>query len=141
MREPLSSGGPLMVRINVTPIIDVALVLVIILLLTAPMLSMTDIDVKLPAAHTRGAEDHDRISVTLSTRGELALDDQRLPLSQLASALSLRLQKVSEDAPLVVVRADAGSTHGMVRDVMEQIKRSGAKRVAVATTQKGGLGR
>ena len=44
-------------RVNVTPIIDVALVLVIILLVTAPMMSVADLPVDLPSARTREAED------------------------------------------------------------------------------------
>ena len=57
MRKPAIPETPCMVKINVTPIIDVALVLVIILLVTAPILSVADLDIQLPTAHTRGAED------------------------------------------------------------------------------------
>ena len=56
--------------------IDVALVLVIILLVTAPILSVADLDIQLPTAHTRGAEDERRISVSLGPNGELAVDDE-----------------------------------------------------------------
>ena len=74
MKKPLVEGAPCIVKINVTPIIDVALVLVIILLVTAPILSVADLDIQLPTAHTRGAEDDVRISVTLGSQGELAID-------------------------------------------------------------------
>ena len=48
-------------KVNVTPIIDVALVLVIILMITAPMIAVSNVDVKLPEALTRNLEGHDRI--------------------------------------------------------------------------------
>ena len=54
-------------KVNVTPIIDVALVLVIILLVTAPMLSVADLPVDLPQARTREAEDERNVSITLSS--------------------------------------------------------------------------
>ena len=80
MRKPLIAHTPCMVKINVTPIIDVALVLVIILLVTAPILSVADLDIQLPTAHTRGAEDEQRISVSLGPHGELAIDEQMVRL-------------------------------------------------------------
>ncbi|HZE19266.1 MAG TPA: biopolymer transporter ExbD, partial [Candidatus Angelobacter sp.] len=62
-------------KVNVTPIIDVALVLVIILLVTAPLLSVADLPVDLPQARTREAEDERNVSITLSSTGRLAVDD------------------------------------------------------------------
>ena len=56
MRRRVVPDAQPITRVNVTPIIDVALVLVIILLVTAPMLSVADLPVNLPAAHTREAE-------------------------------------------------------------------------------------
>ena len=53
MKEPLVQPSSSMYRINVTPIIDVALVLVIILLVTAPLMTVADMDVELPGARTR----------------------------------------------------------------------------------------
>jgi len=132
MRAPLVQAASLLVRINVTPIIDVALVLVIILLVTAPILSVADMDIELPAAHTRGAEDDVRISISLDRDGLLAIDDQFIGIERLASELSTRLDGGNR---LVVVRADQGTTHGQVRQVLTEVKASGARRVAVATTQ------
>ena len=66
------SGDGIITKVNVTPIIDVALVLVIILLVTAPLLSVADLPVDLPQARTREAEDQRNISVTLGSDGSLA---------------------------------------------------------------------
>jgi biopolymer transport protein TolR len=137
MKKPLFDELPCFVKINVTPIIDVALVLVIILLVTAPMISVADLDIKLPTAHTRGAEDEHRISVSYSSEGQLAVDDQMVSLSSLAGIVRSRLGSGSGDQILVVVRADAQATHGEIRAIMREIKSSGARRVAVATNQSG----
>lgn len=140
MRKPAIPQTPCMVKINVTPIIDVALVLVIILLVTAPILSVADLDIELPTAHTRGAEDERRISVSLGPNGELAVDDQLVSLSSMAGAITHRLEEWGNENTLVVVRADATAPHGDIRTLMREIKGTGAQRVAVATTQSGKSG-
>jgi biopolymer transport protein ExbD len=137
MKKPLVEGAPCIVKINVTPIIDVALVLVIILLVTAPILSVADLDIQLPTAHTRGAEDDIRISVTLGPQGELAIDDKLVGMDSMAAAIRRRLEESGNDKTLVVVRADAAVTHGQIRALMHEIKSTGASRIAVATNQTG----
>jgi biopolymer transport protein TolR len=137
MKKPLVEGAPCIVKINVTPIIDVALVLVIILLVTAPILSVADLDIQLPTAHTRGAEDDVRISVTLGSQGELAIDDKLVGMDSMAAAIRRRMEDSGSDKTLVVVRADAAATHGDIRALMREIKSTGASRVAVATNQTG----
>jgi biopolymer transport protein ExbD len=137
MKKPLVEGAPCIVKINVTPIIDVALVLVIILLVTAPILSVADLDIQLPTAHTRGAEDEVRISVTLGPQGELAIDDKLVGMDSMAAAIRRRLEDSGSDNTLVVVRADAAVTHGEIRVLMREIKGTGASRIAMATNQTG----
>jgi biopolymer transport protein ExbD len=138
MKPPLVQGSMPLTRINVTPIIDVALVLVIILLITAPMLAVADLEVDLPRAHARDSEEYDFVSVTLSRAGELAVDDQLVAsLDDLPDALRARLASVRRDDILVVVRADAGLPHGTVRAALTAVRESGADRVAIAIRQGG----
>ena len=139
MRPPLVNTSPMMTRINVTPIIDVALVLVIILLVTAPMLSVADLEIELPAAHSRDVEDQGFISITLSTSGEIAIDEQVLSgVDQIRSALVSRIAEQESDKAMVVVRADAGLPHALVRQVLEEARLGGATQLGIATRQKGG---
>ena len=127
---------PLITRINVTPIIDVALVLVIILLVTAPMLSVTNMEVNLPQAHTREAEDERNVSVTLGTDGRLALDQDVITRDQLRARLAARLAEPGNDRVLVVIRADSGAPYREVRGLLEDARAAGAKRLVIATRQK-----
>lgn len=136
MRRRHAPRQELITRVNVTPIIDVSLVLVIILLVTAPMLSVADLPVNLPAAHTREAEDQRNVSITLSEGGYLAVDDQVVERSQLRSVLTARLRQPGNENVLVVVRADSGAPYAEVRELLADARAAGAKRLAIATRQK-----
>lgn len=123
-------------KINVTPIIDVALVLVIILLVTAPLMSASNLPVNLPQAHTREAEDQRNLSITLGSDGRLAVDDHDVARSQLVAVIAARLAESGNSDLLVVVRADSGTTYASVRDLLDAARKAGAKRLAIATRQK-----
>lgn len=138
MRRRVAVSSELITRVNVTPIIDVALVLVIILLVTAPLLSVADVPVDLPQAQTREAEDERNISITLGTHGELAIDETRVASESLTELLRSRLGEEGNSSVLVVVRADSGAPYAEVRDVLEKARAAGAQRLAIATRQKAG---
>jgi biopolymer transport protein TolR len=122
-------------KVNVTPIIDVALVLVIILLVTAPLLSVADLPVNLPQAQTRESEDERNLSITLSSQGELALDDHIVSRADLPSALRARLEQKDNENVLVVVRADMDASYGTVKGILEDARDAGARLIAIATRQ------
>ena len=128
----------LITKVNVTPIIDVALVLVIILLVTAPMLSVADLPVNLPQAQTRESEDERNLSITLSSSGELALDETRVARENLTDAIRAQLAKKGNENVLVVVRADADAPYSTVRGLLDDARDAGARRIAIATKQKTG---
>jgi biopolymer transport protein ExbD len=123
-------------KINVTPIIDVALVLVIILLVTAPMMSVADLPVDLPQARTREAEDERNVSITLSSTGRLAVDDKMVSDEDLGGYLRAKLTERQNQNVLVVVRADSGAPYEAVRHLLNQAKAAGATRIAIATRQR-----
>ena len=78
MKPRLLETTPTIAKINVTPIIDVALVLVIILLITAPMISTAHMDINLPEAKTRNLEDEVRLSITVGKDGAIAVDEDSI---------------------------------------------------------------
>ena len=136
MRKPRFDEAPMLTRINVTPIIDVALVLVIILLVTAPMLNVANMDLVLPEAHTRGPEDDRKIVVTISRLGELAVNETAVVAEQFTAVLGSQLHTAGEENALVVVRADRDLPHGTVKKILEEARDAGAQRLAIATNQK-----
>ena len=135
MRRRIAPRQELITRVNVTPIIDVALVLVIILLVTAPMLSVADLPVNLPAAHTREAESQRNVSITLSSGGHVAVDEEVVERAALRSKLAAKLRQGGNEGVLVVVRADAGAPYAAVRELLADARAAGAKRLAIATRQ------
>jgi biopolymer transport protein ExbD len=122
-------------RVNVTPIIDVALVLVIILLVTAPLITVPDRSVSLPEARTRGAESERNISITLGTDGGLAIDRDPVRASDLKAELARRLALPENRDVLVLVRADEGAPYTRVGVLLEEARSAGAQRLAIATRQ------
>ncbi len=141
MRPLITEKMPTIARINVTPIIDVALVLVIILLITAPMIAASDLDVDLPQARSRSIEDEVRVSITVDKDGRIAVDENLIEWSSLGGVLRKRMDAAESDNILVVVRADAGTSYTVVHDVLKRARSAGARRIAIATRQRGKVDR
>ena len=118
--------------VNIIPVIDVSLVLLIILLATSPILNLPGFEVKLPKALTAESKERN-ISVSLSLKGELAVNEARVDWNTLVPALQQQL--ADKKNFLVIVRADQGVAYGMVEQVMELAKKAGASRIAIATQQ------
>jgi biopolymer transport protein ExbD len=137
MKRFISDTSTPVARINVVPIIDVALVLVIILMVTAPMIAVSNLDIQVPVATTRTMEGVDRVNVTLGPSGELAVDDAEVTPNGFGPALTASLAAHDEDI-LVVVRADARISYEKVAALAKEIRALGATRIALGTTQRGG---
>ncbi len=120
--------------INITPLVDVCLVLVIIFMVTAPMFSEPALKVDLPSAHTKEGEEKDKITLTLSKDGQYALDYEKFPTAQ---AMTERLkEKLAEsESKLVILRADKDADYGPLTDLMARAKDAGARSMTIATEQ------
>jgi len=120
--------------INITPIIDITLVLLIIMLVAAPVLNIPNMDVALPEAFTLETKGNN-ISVSLDKDTRVAVNDAIIPLSDLPAFLNKEL-KLKKDA-IVIVRADKDVDYVKVENLIETIKeKTRATRIAVATKQK-----
>ena len=119
--------------VNIIPVIDVSLVLLIILLATSPILNLPGFDVKLPKAVTAESKEKN-ISVSLSLKGELAVNETTVDFNTLVPTLIKELSGDKKDF-LVIIRADQGVPYGQVEQVMDLTKKAGAQRIAIATQQ------
>ena len=129
-----------MADINVTPLVDVVLVLLIIFMVTAPLMSDPIIKVSLPKAHTREGEEKEKITITLSREGRLALDEKEFKtLPEMEDDLKIKL--AGSESKLVILRADEEATHGRLTAVMAAAKDAGAQSLTIATEQKREAGR
>ncbi len=122
--------GPAMSEINVTPFVDVVLVLLIIFLLTAPML-LGGIDVRVPKAETRTAQPEERITITITQSKGVFLENSPTTLQRLEAFLRTVRQKNPKAA--VFVKADEGAPWGTAVAVMDRVKRAGIERVGIVT--------
>ncbi len=122
------------VGINMAPIINVALVLVIILIITAPILSIPSIPVNLPRAVTIEAKERN-VTISYAKDGRVAIDTQVISWKDLVPKLKYRLKE--DDKALVIIRADKDVPYGEVEKIFDiVVKKVGAKRIAVATEQR-----
>ena len=125
----------MIVGINVTPLVDVCLVLVIIFMVTAPLLMQPILPIDLPKAHTKEGEEKENITITITKEGTLALNEKSYEsMRELERAL---IQKValSRDR-YVIVRAYKEALHGRMVKMMRLAKDAGAKSITIATEQK-----
>jgi biopolymer transport protein ExbD len=126
-------------KVNVTPIIDVALVLVIILLVTAPIISSTALRVQLPEAHTRAPDDEHSVSVVIEPEGDFRIEEDAIPPARLVEELRARLARAGGGDERVVIWADMSVPYSKVETVLEAARTAGARRLAIATRQKQGV--
>jgi len=120
--------------INMAPIINVALVLVIILIITAPILSIPNIPVSLPRAVTIEAKERN-ITISYAKDGRIAINTQVVSWEDMVPNLKYRLKEDSK--ALVIIRADKDIPYGEIEKIFDiVVKKAGAKRIAVATEQR-----
>jgi biopolymer transport protein TolR len=122
---------PLVAEINVTPLVDVMLVLLVIFMVTAPLLT-SSVEVDLPrtqAAQSRGQDEP--LIVTLTAQNKLYIQDSEIG----EDALVARLVAITQNKPdtRVFVRADKTIAYGRVMEVMGTISAGGFSKVALVT--------
>ncbi|MFP3563269.1 ExbD/TolR family protein [Paraburkholderia sp. SIMBA_030] len=118
-------------EINVTPLVDVMLVLVVILLVMAPMLThVLHIDLPKVAASAAEARDH-AVTVSLDAHGKLAIDGRNVAADQLEP--TLRRIAAKSDRTVANLRSDQSQSFGAVANLLAQIGHAGIAHVAVVT--------
>jgi len=122
--------GPSLSEINVTPLVDVILVLLIIFMVTAPMMTR-GIDVKLPRTESGSDATEQRLIVSVDRDNTVYLNDRPVNLNLLTDRLKTEMKRTGLD--FVFLRADQEVPYGRVMLVMDQIKKSGADRVGMVT--------
>jgi len=117
-------------EINITPFVDVVLVLLVIFMITAPML-IRGIDVQVPRTETRNVQPEERLILTVTKNKMIYLDDQPITLSRLEKVLT-GLRKRNPHAA-VFLRADENVPYGVVVQVMDVVKKAGIDRLGMVT--------
>jgi len=128
------SGGP-MAEINVTPLVDVMLVMLIIFMITAPLMSHK-IGVKVPEANLEEKPQVDRpVTISVKENGDLYLNDEPVSDELLRSKLAVEAQKKPQ--PEVDIRGDKTTRYRTIQAVVKTAKEVGIRKVGfVATPQR-----
>jgi biopolymer transport protein TolR len=119
-------GAPMLGEINVTPLVDVVLVLLLVFMVTVPMMSR-GIDVSLPVADQPQIPQEDRITVSVRADGRVYVADQ--PVNIVLLEDRLRGLTAGRTDSVVYLRADEGLRYGDVIRVVDVIKRAGIGRI------------
>ena len=116
----------MMGEINVTPMVDVVLVLLLVFMVTAPMMSR-GVDVQLPVANQPQIEPQDRITVSVNAEGRVYVGDRVVNLALLQD--QLRGMTSGNPDPVVYLRADEALRYGQVIEVVDKLKSAGAEQI------------
>ncbi len=137
----LGSGGrhgryrPL-AEINVTPLVDVMLVLLIIFMVTAPLMS-TAVNVDLPKVSTNAVnQDSEPLTVSVDSQGQVYLQDQKVELPELVSKLQAIVQDNKDRR--IFVRGDKANSYGRIIEVMGTIVQGGFTKAALLSEPQAG---
>jgi biopolymer transport protein TolR len=117
-------------EINVTPLVDVVLVLLIIFMVTAPMLQ-SGIDVSLPKTRTVKAISEERLVITITKSQEVYLGNDHVKLDELGDLLHKKIRDPQGQA--VFIRADENVAFGAFATVMSTVKQAGITNVSIVT--------
>lgn len=117
--------------INIIPLVDVMLVLLIIFMVTAPLLQQ-GIDVNLPKAKGKDMPPEERITIVIKKDGTIYMNESPVSLRDMVRKLS----SVSKLSPNVFLKADKDVPYGFVVEIMGEIKEAGIEKLGMITEPK-----
>ena len=122
--------GSTLAEINIVPLVDVVLVLLLIFMLTAPMM-YRGIDVNLPRAAAKPTAVEERMVLTVTKEQGLYLNDRRVTPAGLDDALRDAFRSRTDKT--LYLKADAGLSYGAVIEAMDRVRRAGIERLGMVT--------
>ncbi|HUG60913.1 MAG TPA: protein TolR [Methylomirabilota bacterium] len=129
-------GRAIMSEINVTPLVDVMLVLLIIFMVAAPLLTV-GVPIDLPETSARPMEGQtDPINITVDADGRVFIQDAEVPFDEVVPKLQAIAQNGVEDR--IYVRGDQSADYGTVMRVMARISAAGFKKIGLITVEERG---
>ena len=124
---------PAMAEINVTPMVDVMLVLLIIFMVSAPLLTV-GVPLDLPQTQAKSLEqDKEPLTVSVNVKGEVYLQNTEIPVEELVPKLKAVTEARGGSEERIFVRGDRQVEYGTVMKVMGRISAAGFRRVALVT--------
>jgi len=118
-------------EINVTPFVDVMLVLLVIFMVTAPLLQQ-GVDVNLPKAKGKDLPPDERISLVIKRNRTIYMNDTPISMQEMRR----KLEAISRLNPNVFLKADKDVPYGLVVEVMGEVKEAGIEKLGMVTEPK-----
>ncbi|WP_395391641.1 protein TolR [Novosphingobium sp. BL-8A] len=133
-------GRTPMAEINVTPLVDVMLVLLIIFMVTAPLMKAA-VPIDLPDSRANAtSEENDQITISVKRDGTVYYEQDALAAGELAERLAAVPADTDGKKPQVTLRADKALDYGRVMEVMGELNHAGFTQIALVTGVSGGSG-
>ena len=122
-------------EINLIPLIDVLLVIIIFLMLTTTYAKFSGLEINLPTADAaKQAEQPNEVSVAVTANGQVLVNKAPLAANDVKSiSEALRRAAGNNSDPIIVINADAKATHQSVVDIMQAAQSAGYPRISFAT--------
>jgi biopolymer transport protein TolR len=128
-----------MAEINVTPLVDVMLVLLIIFMVTAPLMS-AGVPVELPDSRAKAlAAEAQAVTLSMDASGQIYLDETQLAPGELPDRLAVIPRGADGKPPQVTLRADRALDYGRVMAVMGELNRAGFNAIQLVTSSSAGV--
>jgi biopolymer transport protein TolR len=127
-----------MADINVTPLVDVMLVLLIIFMVTAPLMT-AGVPVNLPDSRAKALDqDQKPVDIAVDRDGTIHIGDDAVTIEELPDRLSViaSARRQGDKPPQIFLRADKALDYGRVMEVMGELNRAGLNRVALVSNAK-----
>lgn len=132
-----SGDQDMITEINVTPFVDVVLVLLILFMLAAPVVYQSGVRIKLPSIVTAGRIKHVTLRFAITPSGDVMVDREKLS-GTTASVIEDVVKKALSHDPHAdaILSADAAVTHGKVLEVIDAIRKAGIREIALGADKK-----
>ena len=121
-------------EINITPLTDVILVVLIIFMITSPLLITGALKVKLPQASSSETTINNDIQVYLNNKDQIFLDDRIVDINELPT--KLQADFIQRNNKEVIIKADKDAVYGNVVQLLDAVKNAGATKLLMATLKK-----
>jgi biopolymer transport protein ExbD len=121
-------------KVDVVPVINVSLVVVLTLMIISPFLNDTEHEVELPEARASQMDDTEKTEIIYTLEGEIFVGEEPVTLDE----LTVLLAPLFEDSPdaIAVVKADKNLLYGEVEDLLARVEAAKAPRISIATGKK-----
>ncbi|MCX7698116.1 MAG: biopolymer transporter ExbD [Candidatus Goldbacteria bacterium] len=124
-----------MCEINVIPLVDITLVLLIIFMVATPFMTQSRLSVTLPQAITDEAKDKEYVTITIDKNANISVNEKNVYTpKEMEEVIAKKLMKVNEK--VIIIKADLEIDHGTVIDALDIAKKLKPKKIYFATQHK-----